>query len=54
MNSNSKNKDHIALISKLQHLQLDPKPLLVDDDSERHGELKKDLHPFLRELISSR
>lgn len=42
------------LQAKITHLNLNKKDLLVDDSSEARGTLKKTVHPFVRELLSSR
>lgn len=43
-----------SLSEKIKHLNLDEKALLVDDKSEARGTLKPSVHPFIRDLLSSR
>jgi hypothetical protein len=42
------------LRAKIKHLDLDEKNLLVDGTSDKRGTLKPNVHPFVKELLSSR
>ncbi|MFT6910126.1 MAG: hypothetical protein ACJAS1_006854 [Oleiphilaceae bacterium] len=38
----------------ITHLNLNKKDLLIDDSSDARGTLKKTVHPFVKDLLSSR
>jgi hypothetical protein len=42
------------LSAVIKHMQLDEDVLLIKDKSNKNGTLKPNVHPYVRELLSSR